>query len=225
MKAQILVLLSLTVASSFAHEKCETTQSALMKYEERILNAADQFNKSKDSRNLLKISAPLLCILEIQEMESGLVKYFANSFLRPIFGGPQINGVPKDPRYKIIADELTKISVHSTHLLDDSIMATHSRGAWSFYSLFCEQGNVEYCTAFLPDEDRIKIESPLLAASSMIMLRKAFYLLKGKQKEEVADRIKQIYKTTPLDSALKRKVIEQIYSELFAPPIPLSLLS
>src|ERR1035437_9816413 len=105
MKAQILVLLSLTVASSFAHEKCETTKSALMKYEERILNAADQFNKSKDSRNLLKISAPLLCILEIQEMESGLVKYFANSFLRPIFGGPQINGVPKDPRYKIIADE------------------------------------------------------------------------------------------------------------------------
>jgi hypothetical protein len=104
-------------------------------------------------------------------------------------------------------------------------MAAHSRGSWGFYALFCEQGDVEFCTTFLPDESRVKEESPLLAASSMILLRKAFYVLKGKQKQEVADRIKQIYRDIPLDNSLKRKVIDQIYSEIFAPPTPLSLLS
>ncbi|MGZ3723134.1 MAG: hypothetical protein ACXVA9_09400, partial [Bdellovibrionales bacterium] len=179
-----------------ANEVCDVSQNGLMKYEERVLVAADLFAKHHDSRNLLKITEPLACILEIQENGEGSIKYFANSFLRPIFGGPQINGVPKDRRYKIIADELTKISSHTK--IDQSIFAAHSRGSWGFYTLFCEQGNIEFCATMLPDENQVTTESPLLAASSMIMLRKAYYLLQGKQKDEVAARIKQIYRTLPL---------------------------
>jgi len=91
--------------------------------------------------------------------------------------------------------------------------------------LFCEQGNIEFCATMLPNENQVTTESPLLAASSMIMLRKAYYLLEGKQKAEIAARIKQIYRTLPLDKSLKRRVIDEIYSELFAPPVPLSLMS
>lgn len=127
----------------------------------------------------------------------------------------------KDRRYQVIADELTKISTHSK--LDNSLMAAHSRGAWGFYKLFCEQGDIEYCATMLPSEDQVKKESDLLAASSMLTLRKAYYILDGKQKDEIAARIRQIYRNLPLDKSLKRKVIDQIYSELFAPSLPLSL--
>src|SRR6202000_807848 len=139
------------------------------------------------------------------------LKVLANSFLRPIFGGPQTPGLPNDHRYKIIADELTKISNHVSHPLDSGVMAAHSRGAWKLYALFCEQGDVEFCTTFLPDQNRIEEESPLLAPSSMLTLRQASHSLTGKQKEEVAERIRQIYKTLPVDNSLKRKVIDQIY--------------
>lgn len=214
----------LFLSVAWGKEKCELSQNALMKYEQRILVAADQFARHHDAKYLLQITKPLACVLDIQEKSDGQLKYFANSFLRPVLGGPQTRGMPPDPRYKIVARELNRISEHA-NLLDNSVMAAHSRGAWGFYSLFCEQGNVEFCTTFLPSDEQIKIESPLLAVSSMLMLRKAFYVLNGKQKAEIAERIKQLYKVTPSGGGLKRRMIEQIYSELFAAPTPLSLLS
>jgi hypothetical protein len=217
----VYILVSLHLAASA--ETCDISRDGLMKYEQRILIAADLFAKKHDSRHLLKITEPLSCLLEIQEGGEGELKLLANSFLRPILGGPQIRGVPKDRRYKIIADELTKISKYTPQILDQGIMAAHSRGAWKLYALFCEQGDVEYCTTFLPDKESIRDESPLLAASNMILLRKAYYTLKGKQKDEVAERIKQIYQSLPLDQGIKRKVIDEIYSELFKQPLALSL--
>lgn len=223
---RLFVLIALGSLCFFAHSKddCVHTEDALRNYEARILNAAADFKKHTDSSKLLKITEPLSCILEIQEKSSGWLQYLANSFLRPIFGGAQIQGVPKDDRYAIIARELAKITQHSPDILNDSVVAAHSRGAWNFYKLFCEQGDIEYCVTFLPDEEQIKVQSPLLAASSMLMLRKAYSVLKGKQKEEVADRIRRIYDQTPAGPDLKRRVIEQIYSELFLKPT-LSFLS
>jgi hypothetical protein len=214
-------LIAVTVPTLHASQSCDLSHDGLMKYEQRILTAADLFKKQHNSRQLLKITEPLACLLEMQERGEGDLKLFANSFLRPILGGAQTPGVPKDPRYKIIADELSKISNHVAHPLDSGVMAAHSRGAWKLYALFCEQGDVEFCTTFLPDQNRIEEESPLLASSSMLILRHAYHALTGKQKDEVAERIRQIYKTLPLDNSLKRKMIDQIYSELF--PVPLSL--
>jgi hypothetical protein len=226
MKKTIATLLFMILAfGANAERDCEQSEGALMRYESKILTAAADFKKRHDGRSLLKITAPLTCILQIQEKSSGWLKYLANSFLRPIFGGPQIQGVPKDDRYEIVARELVKVSEHGSDLIDNSLMGAHARGAWGFYTLFCEKGDVEFCSSFLPDEEQIEIESPLLAASSMILLRKAYYVLKGKQKDEVAERIRQIYQHTPAGPGLKRQVIERIYSELFTRPVTLSLLS
>jgi len=217
----LLALAATATLAAHATEPCELSHNGLMKYEQRILVAADLFKRQHNSKQLLKITEPLACLLEIQEHGEGDLKIFANSFLRPILGGAQTPGVPTDPRYKIIADELTKISNHVTHPMDRGVLAAHSRGAWKLYALFCEQGDVEFCTTFLPDQNRIEEESPLLASSSMLILRQAYHSLSGKQKDEVAERIKQIYKTLPMDNSLKRKMIDQIYSELF--PIPMSM--
>jgi hypothetical protein len=224
MLLKIFFALTGVFSGALAHAAaCELSSAALMKYEERVLSAAERFHKNPGGRDLLQITEPLACLLEIQERSEGQLKLFANSFLRPIFGGPQIDGVPFDHRYKIIADELTKISAHAQ--LDHSVMAAHARGSWDFYKLFCQQGDLEFCPVMLPSETQVLEGTPLLASSNMLLLRRAYYSLKGKQRDEIAARIKSIYRTLPMDKGLKRKVIDEIYSELFAPAMPLSYLS
>ena len=102
MKLVVLLLASLTL---HATQVCEITNGALMRYEDQVLQAAADFAKSKDSHQLLRITEPLACMLEIQQKSEGELKVFASNFLRPLLGGPQNPYAAKDPRYAIVANE------------------------------------------------------------------------------------------------------------------------
>lgn len=208
------------VALAAPTQKCVITESELVAYEHEILRASTL----PQDQMLKKISRPMHCILQIQEKSEGFLKYLANSFLRPLLGGPQSNGLPLDKRYQTIAAALVRSENRLTDPLHNSIMTEHARGAWSFYSGFCRPDNQEACIDFLPDEGQIDQQSPLLAASSMMLLRSAYLELSGKPKEDLANRIRKVYEQTKKPS-LQRKVIEQIFLELFGAQLDLTSLS
>lgn len=225
MKLSIFSFLFLGTTLVWPQEHCEIDYPTLARSEQKILSVTTQMQRQKNHFPLLQIQEPLQCILKIQEKAEGSLKLLANSFLRPLLGGPQNPGVPADARYQILARELTKLTAHAPDLMNSSIPAAHARGRWSFYALFCAKGNLEFCVDFLPNAEQINVESPVLAASSLMVLRQAYHSLKGNPREQVAARIKELYLHIPMDGSLKRKVIEQIYTEIFSPSIPLSLLS
>lgn len=201
------LLLSFPVFAAGA--PCEFSAEAMMKYEQRILNAK---NTSAAAENLA-------CVLEAQEKAEDMTRYIAASVLRALFGGGQVRGVMRDARYRQAARALEQLTLKNKNPLNDSVVAHYARGDWGFYKLFCERGNTEFCTDFLPDETKVKSEAPLLAAASMMRLREAYRVLDGKQKEEVADRLKKLYREIPHQAKLQRKFIERIYAELFEIPI------
>lgn len=197
-----MMWLFLFISSAFA---CEYSPDAVLKYEREILRA------SKPA----EVASPLACILELQEKGEGMTKYMAASTLKPLLGGPQINGVIKDGRYKNVENMISRLTLRTPDFLRESVVAHYARGDWEFYKLFCEQGDTEHCSTFLPDEDVVKNERPLLAAASMLRLKTAFHKLKGKDQEVVAKRLKNLYRDIPDKDLLQRKFIDQIYSELF----------
>lgn len=184
---------------------CEYSTDAVLRYERAILNADKP----------AKVAEPLMCILEIQEKGEGMTQYLAASTLRPLLGGPQIAGVIKDGRYKNVENLITRLTLRSNDVLRESVIAGFAAGDWEFYKMFCEEGDTSGCKDFMPDEKFVKGERPLLAAASMMRLKKAFHVLKGKDQEVVAQRIKNLYRDIPESAALQRKFIDQIYKELF----------
>ncbi len=184
---------------------CEYSATAVLKYEREILRAEAP----------AKVAEPLACILKIQEKGEGMTRYMAASTLRPLLGGKQIEGVLKDGRYKNVENLISKLTMRSPNVLKESVVAHFARGDWEFYKLFCEEGNTDFCSAFLPDEKTVRQEKPLLAAASMLRLKKAFVVLKGDEKKVVAQRIKNLYRDIPSDAALQRKFIDEIYREFF----------
>ncbi len=216
MKSLFLIpIAGLSLAFAAASTPCELSTAALMKYERQILQATEKF-ATKDNRKFLDAVSPSLnCVLQIQAKAQGYLQMMANSFLKPLMGGGQVRGVPADKRYALFAREMTRVAEQSSHVLRDSLPAAHLRGAWGMYQGFCGPQNNVYCTDFLPNESLIDGQSPLLGASSMIMLRQAYFALDGPAREDVANRIRRLYERTPTSDVLKRKVINEIYQELF----------
>ncbi|MGE3682611.1 MAG: hypothetical protein AB7G93_12870 [Bdellovibrionales bacterium] len=212
-----LIIFSLTGFGLTARAECDFEPEALNRYEHEILAAA----QAGDAK---KLAAPLVCVLQMQTESEGIARYLSSSFLRPILGGSQTPGLAKDKRYELVAKALERLALRAPDVVQSSFLTEFSRGDWRFYTLFCEQGNTEFCSVFLPDANKVTGEPPLLAAASMMRLRKAYQVLKGEQREHVALRLKQLYRDIPASSSLKRRVIEQIYDELFRGETPLSRL-
>lgn len=210
MKTLIVALIFLP-SMAFAFE-CELSSEALVKYEKQVLLA----------KSASQMAEPLGCMLEIQKKAEGMTRYFAANYLRPLLGGGQIAGVLKDKRYQRVSEALEILTLKSKDPLGASVIAQFAHGDWRFYEMFCEQGNTEFCPSFLPDAASLKKESPLLAAASLLRLKKAYAVLKGKERDEVGERIKKLYREIPVAQKLQRKFIDQIYQELFQ-PLSLSL--
>ncbi|MGE0762342.1 MAG: hypothetical protein AB7N80_03590 [Bdellovibrionales bacterium] len=217
---KFLATLTLTAAMATPNPQiqCRFDQDALQGYEQEILVATQKYATQDHKEFLRKITPPLNCILDIQEKGEGFLKYLANSFLQPLLGGGQISHVPKDVRYQAFANKMRKISEKSPNPLTSSLPAAHARGAWGFYRGFCEPQNQSGCVEFLPPQDLIERQSPLLGASSMMLLRQAYFSTEGEGRNQIANRIRNLYLTTPRDQILKRQVIDKIYRELFPQP-------
>jgi hypothetical protein len=196
------------ISNAFA---CDYSAEAVLKHEREILRA------SKPAQ----VAEPLACILEIQEKGEGMTQYMAASALKPLLGGEQVAGVIKDGRYKKVEDLITRLTLRTPDVLRESVVAHYARGDWEFYKMFCEQGDTNHCSVFLPDVNEVKGDRPLLAAASMLRLKNAYHKLKGKEQEVVAQRLKSLYREIPAKDALQRKFIEQIYSELFGSKLSL----
>lgn len=224
MKTGLFFLVSLSfwigplVSPSEASTKCKLDAGELVKYEQAILRAAEK-------KSYKEMALPLACILQMQIESDGFSRYLSSSFLRPLLGGTQTPGLAKDPRYIVVVKALEQLALHSKNDVQSSFIAEFSRGDWKFYTLFCEDGNTDFCSVFLPDDGQIKNEPSLLAAASILRLQKAYSVLSGPQRDLIGDRIKKLYREIPPEAALKRKFIEQIYSEMFLTSKPLSLLS
>jgi hypothetical protein len=209
-----LILLLSTQAYAQSQEiPCEHTAAAVLTYERQILKAVEKSEKSE--RWIKEVARPLACILEAQEKGNGFDQVLAASTLRPLLGGEQHKGIIKDARYRRTADLVAKLTMLSKDPLYNSVVAHYARGDWEFYKLFCEQGNTDFCVDFLPDEKKVKQDSPLLAAAGMIRLKKAYSVLNGKQREQIAQRLKNLYRDIPRNAALQRRFIDEIYLELF----------
>jgi hypothetical protein len=203
----MIALLLLFLPQAFA-AGCEHSPEALVRYERAVLNA----------KTAAEMAPPLACILDIHEKSEGMTRYFAASALRPLLGAGQIAGVMTDVRYKRVAKALEILTLKSKNPLYQSVIAEFARGDWRFYELFCAKGDTQFCADFMPDGESLKKESPLLAAASLVRLKNAYHSLSGKEREEIGNRIKKLYRDIPVAQKLQRKFIDQIYRELFAPP-------
>lgn len=212
-----LFSLCLAISAVQADGGCDLDVESLNHYELEILESA----AAKDFK---RMALPLACVLRMQSESAGMARYLSSSYLRPLLGGTQPPGIDPDPRYKVVARALEHLAMRSRDGVRESFVAEFARGDWRFYSLFCEQGNTEYCSAFLPDEKKIRSEPPVLAAASMMRLRKAFQVLRGSQRDLVAQRLKNLYRDLPKSDPLKRKFIEEIYQDLFGRPAPIQSL-
>jgi hypothetical protein len=200
-------LIFAVLCSINAGAECMLSAEHLVKLEKEVLNA----------RTPSQMADPLACILRMQEEADGFSRYMASSFLKALMGGDQIASVIKDARYKKVAKTLNELTLRSKTPLKDSVVAEFARGDWTFYKLFCEEGDTSFCSTFLPDESRVKREAPLLAAASLMRLKKAYHVLSGEEREKVAARIKNLYREIPVEEKLTRRFIDQIYLELFGP--------
>jgi hypothetical protein len=200
-------LIFAVLCSINAGAECTLSAEHLVKLEKEVLSA----------RTPSQMADPLACILRMQEEADGFSRYMASSFLKDLMGGDQIAGVIKDARYKKVAKTLSELTLRSKTPLKDSVVAEFARGDWTFYKLFCEEGDTSFCSTFLPDESRVKREAPLLAAASLMRLKKAYHVLSGEEREKVAARIRNLYREIPIEEKLTRRFIDQIYLELFGP--------
>lgn len=194
-----------------------------MLHEQRILEAVKSDKIAKAGAE--EAFKSFMCLLEIQEKSEGYLKVLANSFLRPFMGSGQIAGVPLDQRYATVSRLLKRLTELNKDPVHTSLLEAHARGEWGLYKLFCEQGSVEYCSEFLPDEKLIGKMNSMTGASSMILLKVAYLKLRGPQQNKVAERLRNLYRTIGNEDQLKRRVIEDIYRELFSAPMPVGMLS
>lgn len=206
-------------------ESCDHDLESVTMHEQRalaVLKAADKV-MSKEAR--MKVLESLTCLIEIQQKGEGLTKYIANSFLQTFLGAGQIKGVPLDDRYKQVSDLLVKMAEYSKDPAHMLMLEAHSKGEWGLYSLMCEKGSTEYCSDFLPEAGKISAQPPLIAASSMLLLKTAYFKLSGEQQRKVGQRIRSLYESIDKNDVLKRRVIESIYKDVFPAWQPLGLLS
>ena len=222
MKFQTICLLLVLCANARAGQPtCDTSDDAMLGYQAEILRSVEK--TTRDDRSWLKdVEYPLSCLLAGQKENGGLSKYFAGSFLRPLLGAEEIDGLPKDERFKKVSAILARLTLKEENISQSSVLAEFAQGEWGFYSP-CDRKKNKACPIFLPEEKDIKDGAPLIAAASMLHLQKAYLALEGKEKHEVEKRIKNLYRNISSKDRLKRRVINEIYAELFAPKPKLNL--
>jgi len=206
----ILFLSFALQAASFPAKNCEANADGIMQAHNGIL--ANQ-----------QTSEHLQCLLQIHKSSSGITKSLANRALRPLLGGSPLAGRQLDDKTRQAAERLHKNALTAPDVVHESFLTEFAQGTWGFYDLFCKPNHQEFCTLFLPDETQVKKESALLGSSSLILLRTAYLDLKGSDRKLIESRIRNLYFSISKEDALKRKVIEQIYQELFGVKVPLAL--
>jgi len=216
----VIALLSFAAAKA---PPCDQSNDDLLAYQRDILKSVEASHLS-DADWLKAVARPLNCLLQRQEAGTGMEKYYAGSLLRPLFGAREIDGLPDDPRFGKVAEILSRLTLKSDDIIKRSLITLFAKGEWGFYSP-CDTKKDNRCPIFLPEEEHVKNQPPLIAASLMIHLKDAYFLLKGKEKQEVATRIKNLYRSIPENSPIKLQDIDEIYFEIFAPRVHLSLLS
>jgi hypothetical protein len=215
------LLLALCAKAHATQPACDTSDDARLGYQDEILRSVEK--NSLDDRSWLKnVEYPLSCLLTGQKENAGMSKYFAGSFLRPLLGAEEIDGLPKDERFKKVSEIIARLTLKEENVTQSSVLAEFAQGEWGFYSP-CDRKKNKACPIFLPEEKDIKDGAPLIAAASMIHLQKAYLALEGKEKREVEKRIKNLYRNISAKDLLKRRVINEIYAELFAPKPRLKL--
>ncbi len=198
-------MMKLIVPLAIAATVCTHTNETLLRSERAILSA----------KSPVEMAEPLSCLLQIHEESDGPLRLFAASSLKSLLGAPQVKGVLKDARYSRVAQALEQLTLHANDPVYQSIIAQYAKGDWLFYEMFCSQGDTSFCPDFLPDPNAIQEVSPLLGAAGLVRLKKAYEVLSGKPRDEVATRLKKLYKEIPTNDKLRRKFIDQIYRELF----------
>jgi hypothetical protein len=196
----------------FAQAECENSVQALNRYEQEILSHAEELKVPSDVE---KIAQPLRCMFDLQQNAPGMAKYMAEKYLNPFMGAPLPAAIKPSPAYLKVVAFLQGLTLSAVDPLADSVVSEYATGDWNFYHLFCEQGDTSYCPVFMPDEKQVKTQSPLLAAASLMRLRKAYQVLHGSSRDEVAQRLRRLYKNIPTGDKLQRRFIDQIYEELF----------
>lgn len=207
----IFFLFPLQLASA----ECEFSPEGIMKVQRQILRQAETVKKSTDLAHAVR--GPLDCLLKIQLKGPGLLRPLASAALRPLLGGQALQGTTNDSRHEKIAKALT-----ATSLQDRKFLKKYTRGQWSYYDLFCKLKDQSNCGVFLPSDKQIQEESPLIGASSLLLLRSAYKILHGKPKQQVAQQIKDLHQKITDSDPLKKQVIDEIYQEFF-PEITLPL--
>ncbi|MGZ5279881.1 MAG: hypothetical protein ACXWC9_08065, partial [Pseudobdellovibrionaceae bacterium] len=197
-------------AFSFPAKNCETSADGIMQ----------SYNAILENR---QASEHLQCLLHLHKSSSGITKSLTSRALRPLLGGDALAGRQLDAQTKQAADRLHKNALSASDVVHESFLSEFTQGTWGFYNLFCKPKNQEFCTLFLPDESQVKKESALLGSSSLILLRTAYLELKGSDRKLIESRIRNLYLSISKEDVLKRKVIEQIYQELFTIKVPLAL--
>jgi hypothetical protein len=215
-----LLLFALLQVSAVAWaEPCELSIAQIMVYEHDVLSTIQSDFKKSEEQFWLKGLKPFMCLLQIHQSDDSALKFYADAFLRPLLGGPLTPGAEQDPRYKQLNKILLKSTLQSGDLLNQSWISRYAKGSWGLYEGFCNLSNNDDCKYFVPDEKLIGNQSDLLAASSMLLLRSAYYSVDGKSRSDIAARIKTLYRITPKSNELQRRVIEAIYSEMLKFPI------
>lgn len=196
--------------------RCENTFASLIEHEHAILTQTQKLRGNEPE--LIKRTAPsLACILKIQETAEGHVQFLANRFLNPLLGDQLPAQIPKDKTYSTYASALANGSAREPINDPAFLPGRYARGAWSFYQGFCRPEFQAYCADFLPPENLVRRQSPLLGASSLMLLRHAYMATTGDSRAAIGARLKQLHATIPEDDKLKRRTIEEIYKELFTP--------
>lgn len=205
-----------------ADQPCEIENAVeLYAYQDQILDLPKTSATAEEMQ--MKMAKPLKCLVDTYKSSDDLlIKYVAGSCLQRLMGGPEIPGFKKDNRYKIIYNSLINQQIASGALLSKSEIADIASGKWDQYVKFCKGSVTEsLCSDLLPTVDKIKDQNELLGATSMIILKNAYHHFKGPTKQKIARQIEQLYKETPNDSLVKRRVIEQIFRDTRQAPIPL----
>ena len=224
MKTWAILTLLLSWPAAWAVEKCDHDLESVMMYEQRILSQLKEGDAQMRKEARPAVMDALVCLIDVQQNSRDFTRYVANSFLQTFLGNGQVQGVPIDQRYKQVSDLLLKMAEYSkdpAHLL---MLEAHSKGEWGLYALMCEKGSTAYCSDFLPDTKRITKQAPLVAASSMLLLKTAYFKLNGSQQRKVFERIRELYRSIDKEDTLKRRMIDSIYNEVLPSAPPLGML-
>jgi len=223
MKLKWLILGSIILGSlqGLAFE-CQETPEGMYVYQDEILAAGQKNLQGEEFHHV--VDQPLRCLLQNYKIESGITRYVAGACLRRLFGGPEIQGFHRSRSYERVLKKLIAQQVRQQDLFKNSEVSLFAMAEWDEYQPFCQGiANENDCVNLLPNPQQIHRQTEILGASSMLVLRSAYKQFSGAAKKHVADTILKLYRETPQEQILKRKMIDQIYREMQPPMTKLNL--